>query len=156
MSSGETHRFLRKGVSKAFNHDALCGYTPVMQHLVRDYIQRWCDAAFVRGYRECRSLTFAIACRALLGLGHSTRADNEQLLEVFETWTHNLFSLPFNLPGSGLSRVSPSEAVDNSGSLSPPTDIEGERIANCAAIGSVLVSRTLEASTSSGRCDQHG
>nr|KAG5700960.1 hypothetical protein BaRGS_034245 [Batillaria attramentaria] len=104
MSSGESHRMLRKGVAKAFNHEALSGYAPVMQQQVRDYLARWCDLGYVQGHRECQRLTFAIAWRALTGLRHVRHADQEYLLDVFQTYTDNLFSLPIQLPGCGLSK----------------------------------------------------
>jgi hypothetical protein len=56
----------------------------------------------------------AVALRTLCGLdlGYAMtkkpggEMDFDQFLEVFETLTNNMFSLPINLPGSGLSRVS--------------------------------------------------
>ncbi|XP_076464042.1 cytochrome P450 26A1-like [Babylonia areolata] len=102
MSSGERHRVLRRGVIRAFSHEALRSYTPEMQQQVRVALQSWCREDKVVAFQECRKLTFSVVCRALLGLRHMEGQHRDELLEVFETFIKNLFSAPIEVPGFGL------------------------------------------------------
>ncbi|XP_049591285.1 cytochrome P450 26C1 isoform X2 [Syngnathus scovelli] len=101
-STGDAHKSKRKVLAKVFSRGALESYLPRLQVLVRRQVGEWCarpDA--VDAYAAAKSLTFRIAVRVLLGL----QLDEEQVLylgAVFEQLMDNLFSLPVDVPLSGL------------------------------------------------------
>ncbi|KAM9809298.1 cytochrome P450 26C1 isoform 4-T6 [Syngnathus typhle] len=101
-STGDAHKSKRKVLAKVFSRGALESYLPRLQVLVRRQVGEWCarpDAVDV--YAAAKSLTFRIAVRVLLGL----QLDEEQVLylgAVFEQLMDNLFSLPVDVPLSGL------------------------------------------------------
>ncbi|XP_074641268.1 cytochrome P450 26A1-like [Tubulanus polymorphus] len=99
-SVGIIHRKRRKLIAKAFTHDALERYCRPMQRAIKRHVIRWCEDGYILGYQEAKYLTFALAARVLLGF-HFTRRDIGQLLAVFNDLVDNLFSLPYNIPGSG-------------------------------------------------------
>lgn len=69
-----------------------------------EHIQKWSDQEFIKGYTECKTLTFSVVAKVLLGF----RASEEQttvLSETFQEVMNNVLSLPINVPGSGLSKV---------------------------------------------------
>ncbi|XP_050396659.1 cytochrome P450 26B1-like [Patella vulgata] len=100
---GATHRMRRKALLKAFSHDALTSYVPIIQEVVQQFIQKWCREGYVFGYPECKRMAFKVACRVLVGF-NMPAPEHQKLLTVFHVFLDNLFSLPFNLPGSGLSK----------------------------------------------------
>ncbi|XP_046361189.2 cytochrome P450 26A1-like [Haliotis rufescens] len=100
---GDTHRHRRKVILKAFSHKALSSYVGAVQDVTRSYIQRWCQQGYVFGYPECKSMTFKTACRVLVGFKVSEK-EHQQLLETFGEFMDSLFSLPFNVPGSGFNK----------------------------------------------------
>uniref|UniRef100_H3DMW6 Cytochrome P450, family 26, subfamily C, polypeptide 1 n=1 Tax=Tetraodon nigroviridis TaxID=99883 RepID=H3DMW6_TETNG len=105
-SSGELHKRRRKVAGRTcvtvFSRRALESYLPRLQHLIRSEIAKWCaEPAAVDVYSATRSLTFRIAIGVLLGL----RLDEERIIylaQVFEQLMSNLFSLPVDIPLSGL------------------------------------------------------
>ncbi|XP_059804039.1 cytochrome P450 26C1-like isoform X2 [Hypanus sabinus] len=101
-SSGELHRQRRRILARVFSHAALDNYIPGTQQLVRSWVQRWCEErAPVTVYPATKALTFCIAVRILLGL---QAADHQldHLSSIFEQLMDNIFSLPLDLPFSGL------------------------------------------------------
>ncbi|XP_041370126.1 cytochrome P450 26A1-like [Gigantopelta aegis] len=102
-SVGESHRTRRKAILKAFSHDALSSYVPAIQRIVKTYIGNWCRQGYVFGFPECKSLTFSLASQVLVGF-HLTENEHKELVRVFHQYVNCLFSLPVNVPGSGLYR----------------------------------------------------
>lgn len=71
----------------------------------QETIESWCKRGHIHGYPECRTLTFNIAAQVLLGF----RFHPQEVLELmtsFEMLNDNIFSLPINVPGFGLNKVS--------------------------------------------------
>ncbi|XP_048450791.1 cytochrome P450 26C1, partial [Rhincodon typus] len=101
-SSGELHRQRRKILARVFSHAALDSFLPGIQRLVRSRVRAWCRGPSpVAVYPAAKSLTFCIAVRILLGL----RAADQQLdrlAATFEQLMENIFSLPVDMPFSGL------------------------------------------------------
>ncbi|XP_048407085.1 cytochrome P450 26C1-like isoform X1 [Stegostoma tigrinum] len=101
-SSGELHRQRRKILARVFSHAALDSYLPGIQQLVRSRVRAWCRGPSpVAVYPAAKALTFCIAVRILLGL----RAADQQLdrlTATFEQLVENIFSLPVDMPFSGL------------------------------------------------------
>ncbi|XP_078421402.1 cytochrome P450 26C1-like isoform X1 [Cetorhinus maximus] len=101
-SIGDLHRQRRKMLARVFSHAALDTYIPGIQQLVRSRVRGWCrEPAPVAVYPATKALTFCIAIRILLGL----RAADQQLdrlSSTFEELMENIFSLPVDLPFSGL------------------------------------------------------
>lgn len=92
---------------RAFSRDALEQYIPVIQEEVRAAVQEWLQRdSCVLVYPEMKRLMFRIAMRILLGFDpEQIRTDEQQLVEAFEEMVKNLFSLPIDVPFSGLYRV---------------------------------------------------
>lgn len=96
-----------QAILKAFSRDALEHYIPVIQEEVRCAITDWLERdAPVLVYPEMKRLMFRIAMRILLGFEpEQIKRDEQELVEAFEEMIKNLFSLPIDVPFSGLYRV---------------------------------------------------
>lgn len=94
---------------RAFSRDALQHYVPVIQEEVSACLARWLGAAgpCLLVYPEVKRLMFRIAMRILLGFQprQASPDGEQQLVEAFEEMIRNLFSLPIDVPFSGLYRV---------------------------------------------------
>ncbi|XP_048362238.1 cytochrome P450 26C1 isoform X2 [Sphaerodactylus townsendi] len=103
LSAGaQTHRQRRKLLARVFSRSALESYLPRIQALVSGELRRWCqEPGPVPVYSSAKSLTFRIAARVLLGLRLEEKRF-AQLARTFEQLVDNLFSLPLNIPFSGL------------------------------------------------------
>ncbi|KAL4640982.1 cytochrome P450 26B1-like [Arapaima gigas] len=101
-STGDLHRQKRKVLAKVFSRRALETYVPRLQDVVRCEVAKWCsEPGSVDVYSASKALTFRIAIRVLLGLRvEESRVD--YLSRIFEQLMNNLFSLPFDVPLSGL------------------------------------------------------
>lgn len=97
-----------QAIMKAFSREALEHYIPVIQEEVRSALRDWLQRdACVLVYPEMKRLMFRIAMRILLGFQpDQIKTDEQQLVEAFEEMIKNLFSLPIDVPFSGLYRVS--------------------------------------------------
>uniref|UniRef100_K7GIV2 Cytochrome P450 26A1 n=1 Tax=Pelodiscus sinensis TaxID=13735 RepID=K7GIV2_PELSI len=102
------HKHRKKVIMKAFSREALQHYVPGIQEEVSACLARWLRSAgsCLLVYPEVKRLMFRIAMRILLGFepGHAGRDSEQQLLEAFEEMIRNLFSLPIDVPFSGLYR----------------------------------------------------
>ncbi|CAN9508721.1 unnamed protein product [Ophioblennius macclurei] len=103
---GLQHRNKKKAILRAFSREALELYVPVIQEEVRGAVQEWLQReSCVLVYPEMKRLMFRIAMRILLGFcPEQIRTDEQQLVEAFEEMIKNLFSLPIDVPFSGLYR----------------------------------------------------
>ncbi|KAM7385174.1 hypothetical protein PAMP_001270 [Pampus punctatissimus] len=101
-SIGDLHKRKRKILAKVFSRGALESYMPRLQDVVKSEIAKWCsDPGAIDVYSAAKSLTFRIAVRVLLGL----RLEEERIVylaQIFEQLMNNLFSLPIDVPLSGL------------------------------------------------------
>ncbi|XP_072280483.1 cytochrome P450 26C1 [Pyxicephalus adspersus] len=101
-SIGELHRHKRKVMAKVFSHQALESYIPRIQEAVSMELQGWCkEVGAISMFPSAKALTFRIAARILLGLTLGEKQYKE-LARVFEQLVENLFSLPLDIPFSGL------------------------------------------------------
>uniref|UniRef100_A0A5F8GF31 Cytochrome P450 family 26 subfamily C member 1 n=1 Tax=Monodelphis domestica TaxID=13616 RepID=A0A5F8GF31_MONDO len=99
---GEPHRQRRKILARVFSHAALESYMPRIQATLRRELWTWCGVPGpVSVYSATKALTFRIAARILLGLRLEESECNE-LAKTFEQLMENLFSLPLDVPFSGL------------------------------------------------------
>ncbi|XP_048362720.1 cytochrome P450 26A1 [Sphaerodactylus townsendi] len=101
------HKHRKKVIMRAFSREALQHYIPVIQEEVSACLKQWLaegGEACLLVYLEVKRLMFRIAMRILLGFRPSqTGPDSEQhLVEAFEEMIRNLFSLPIDVPFSGL------------------------------------------------------
>lgn len=80
---------------------------PVIQEEVRAAVKQWlAKDPCVLVYPEMKRLMFRIAMRILLGFEpEQIKRDEQKLVEAFEELIKNLFSLPIDVPFSGLYRV---------------------------------------------------
>ncbi|XP_015234796.1 PREDICTED: cytochrome P450 26A1 [Cyprinodon variegatus] len=103
---GSQHRTKKKAIMRAFSREALQLYIPVIQEEVGAAVQRWLlQDPCVLVYPEMKRLMFRIAMRILLGFEpEQISSDEQQLVEAFEEMIKNLFSLPIDVPFSGLYR----------------------------------------------------
>ncbi|GCB72289.1 hypothetical protein scyTo_0001914 [Scyliorhinus torazame] len=102
------HKHRKRVILKAFSREALENYIPVMGEEIRAGLRRWLESgSCVLVYPEIKRLMFGIAMRILLGFEptHTTRQTQQELIEAFEEMIRNLFSLPIDVPFSGLYRV---------------------------------------------------
>lgn len=90
-----------------FCRAALESYLPRIQKVVSWELRGWCmQPGSIAVYSSAKTLTFRIAAQILLGL----RLEEKQfkdLAKTFEQLVENLFSLPLNVPFSGLRKVLP-------------------------------------------------
>ncbi|XP_005385878.1 PREDICTED: cytochrome P450 26C1 isoform X4 [Chinchilla lanigera] len=99
---GEPHRRRRKVLARMFNRAALERYVPRLQEALRREVRSWCAARGpVAVYEATKALTFRMAVRILLGL-QLDEAQCAELARTFEQLVENLFSLPLDVPFSGL------------------------------------------------------
>lgn len=98
---------LLQAIMQAFSTEALELYIPVIQEEVRAAVEQWlAKDSCVLVYPEMKRLMFRIAMRILLGFEpEQIKTDEQQLVEAFEEMIKNLFSLPIDVPFSGLYRV---------------------------------------------------
>ena len=97
-----------QAIMKAFSGEALKEYIPVIREEVRCAVHSWLQSdSCVLVYPEMKRLMFRIAMRILLGFEpEQTKTDELELVEAFKEMINNLFSLPIDVPFSGLYRVS--------------------------------------------------
>uniref|UniRef100_A0A8D2J4E4 Cytochrome P450 family 26 subfamily C member 1 n=1 Tax=Varanus komodoensis TaxID=61221 RepID=A0A8D2J4E4_VARKO len=101
-ASTDTHRQRRKILTRVFSRAALEAYLPRIQRVVSWELQGWCQAPGpIAVYASAKTLTFRIAAQILLGLRLDEKTFQE-LAQTFEQLMENLFSLPLNIPFSGL------------------------------------------------------
>ncbi|XP_024595312.1 cytochrome P450 26C1 [Neophocaena asiaeorientalis asiaeorientalis] len=99
---GEPHRQRRKILARVFNRAALERYVPRLQGALRREVRSWCATRGpVAVYDAAKALTFRMAARILLGL-RLDEAQCSELARTFEQFVENLFSLPLDVPFSGL------------------------------------------------------
>ncbi|XP_053165739.1 cytochrome P450 26A1 [Hemicordylus capensis] len=102
------HKHRKKVIMQAFSREALEHYIPVIQEEVSACLKQWLissgGGSCLLVYPEVKRLMFRIAMRILLGFRPGqTGSDSEQhLVEAFEEMIRNLFSLPIDVPFSGL------------------------------------------------------
>uniref|UniRef100_A0A8C7JYV5 Cytochrome P450 26A1 n=1 Tax=Oncorhynchus kisutch TaxID=8019 RepID=A0A8C7JYV5_ONCKI len=71
----------------------------------RDALEHYIPDSYVLVYPEMKRLMFRIAMRILLGFDpDQIKTDEQELVEAFEEMIKNLFSLPVDVPFSGLYR----------------------------------------------------
>ncbi|XP_065602804.1 cytochrome P450 26C1 [Cyrtonyx montezumae] len=101
-STGDLHRQRRKILARVFCHAALESYLPRIQKVVSWELRGWCmQPGSIDVYSSAKTLTFRIAARILLGLCLEEKQFKD-LAKTFEQLVENLFSLPLNVPFSGL------------------------------------------------------
>ncbi|XP_046775920.1 cytochrome P450 26A1 isoform X2 [Gallus gallus] len=101
------HKHRKKVIMQAFSRDALQHYVPVIQEEVSACLAQWLGAGpCLLVYPEVKRLMFRIAMRILLGFQprQASPDGEQQLVEAFEEMIRNLFSLPIDVPFSGLYR----------------------------------------------------
>lgn len=101
------HKQRKRVILKAFSREALENYMPVMGEEIRGGLSRWLqNGSCVLVYPEMKRLMFGIATRILLGFepSHTNPRTQHELIEAFEEMIRNLFSLPIDVPFSGLYR----------------------------------------------------
>ncbi|XP_008942247.1 PREDICTED: LOW QUALITY PROTEIN: cytochrome P450 26C1, partial [Merops nubicus] len=101
-SVGELHRQRRKILARVFSRAALESYLPRIQKVVSWELRGWCmEPGSIAVYSSTKTLTFRIAAQILLGLCLEEKQFKD-LAKTFEQLVENLFSLPLNIPFSGL------------------------------------------------------
>ncbi|XP_007516882.1 cytochrome P450 26C1 [Erinaceus europaeus] len=99
---GEPHRQRRRVLARAFSRTALERYVPRLQWALRREVRSWCAAPGpVSVYEAAKALTFRMAALIFLGL-RLEEAQCAELTRTFEQLVENLFSLPLDVPFSGL------------------------------------------------------
>ncbi|XP_019494535.1 PREDICTED: cytochrome P450 26A1 isoform X2 [Hipposideros armiger] len=104
-----SHKQRKKVIMRAFSREALQCYVPVIAEEVGNCLEQWlsCGERGLLVYPQVKRLMFRIAMRILLGCEPRLTSGGDaeqQLVEAFEEMTRNLFSLPIDVPFSGLYR----------------------------------------------------
>lgn len=95
---------------------------PRLQGALRREVRSWCAARGpVAVYGAAKALTFRMAARILLGL-QLDEARCTELAQTFEQLVENLFSLPLDVPFSGLRKVMLPQTLAHSSRRSPKSD----------------------------------
>lgn len=95
---------------------------PRLQGALRREVRSWCAAQQpVAVYQAAKALTFRMAARILLGL-QLDEAQCTELAQTFEQLVENLFSLPLDVPFSGLRKVMPPQTLAQGSRGSPKPD----------------------------------
>lgn len=99
-------------LARVFSRTALESYLPRIQTVVSRELRGWCrEPGPVAVYSSAKALTFRIATRILLGLSLEEQ-QLQELARTFEQLVENLFSLPLNIPCSGLRKVRATDWAD--------------------------------------------
>lgn len=94
-----------------FSRSSLEQFVPRLQGALRREVRSWCAAQRpVAVYQAAKALTFRMAARILLGL-QLDEARCTELAHTFEQLVENLFSLPLDVPFSGLRKVMPPQTL---------------------------------------------
>lgn len=92
-------------LARVFSRSALERFVPRLQGALRREVRSWCaTGAPVVVYQAAKALTFRMAALILLGL-RLDEAQCAELTRTFEQLVGNLFSLPLDVPFSGLRKV---------------------------------------------------
>lgn len=92
-------------LARVFSRAALERYVPRLQGALRREVRSWCAAGGpVAVYEAAKALTFRMAALIVLGL-RLDEAQCAELTRIFEQLVENLFSLPLDVPFSGLRKV---------------------------------------------------
>ncbi|SRR5579883_455118 len=102
VQTGNAHQMLRRQLFQAFQPRALANYAVTMEEITQRYLKKWEQRETLTWYDELKKYTLDIACRLFVGV--STAAD-ENLKQVYETWSDGLLSLPIRVPGSKFDRA---------------------------------------------------
>lgn len=79
-------------------------YLPTIQNTVRKHLAKWITQGTILGQEESRLLSTDLAARCILGFDYTQR-EVYLLTEAMETIEKGFFSLPYEIPGSPLSKV---------------------------------------------------
>ncbi|XP_071949266.1 cytochrome P450 26B1-like [Antedon mediterranea] len=107
---GERHTSMRRKVLRAFRHSVLSMYVPMIHSEIARTLSGWSKRPTVVMYHELGDLVFRVASRTLCGFNYSPE-ETRSLTRTFETMVDNMFSLPINLPGSGLTKAKAARKV---------------------------------------------
>ncbi|KAK9838678.1 hypothetical protein WJX74_001136 [Apatococcus lobatus] len=101
----DTHAFQRKAISKAFEPEAMAGYLPFMEQILRRYLDLWASqSAGVDLVAAGRKLGFEFAAALVLGkeLDEATR---DSLSVHFSNVINSFFTIPVDLPFTPLGKA---------------------------------------------------
>ncbi|XP_046362373.2 cytochrome P450 26B1-like [Haliotis rufescens] len=99
----DSHRIRKKLLLQALAPAAIQGHVPRIQKLVRSHILDWCNKGEQLGTDICKSLAMSVAANILIGFDVDDQ-NLQSIISSFQTFSGNLFSLPWELPRSGLSK----------------------------------------------------
>ena len=81
------------------------GYLPAIQNTIRQHLAKWVTKETILGQQESRFLATDVTARCILGYEYSQR-EIYLLTQAMDTIEKGFFSLPYNIPGSPLCKVS--------------------------------------------------
>lgn len=135
-----------------FSRPALEQFVPRLQGALRREVRSWCAAPRpVAVYQAAKALTFRMAARILLGL-QLDEARCTELAQTFEQLVENLFSLPLDLPFSGLRKVTPPRTLAQGSRGAPKSD----RVPCTQGVAQHAVGRWLVGTRAASLCVTRG
>lgn len=99
---GAAHQVLRRQLFQAFQPRALESYATIMTDMTHHYLHRWEQKGTLTWYNELKKYTLDIACRLFIDVSTTV---NEELANVYETWSKGLLTIPLRFPGSKFERA---------------------------------------------------
>ncbi|XP_067656990.1 cytochrome P450 26A1-like [Haliotis asinina] len=102
-ASPDSHKIRKKILLRALAPAAIQRHVPRIQNLVRNHILDWCSKGEQFGTDICKRLAMSLAANILIGFDVDDQS-LQSIINSFKTFTGNLFSLPWQLPGSGLTK----------------------------------------------------
>lgn len=99
---GGAHQVLRRQLFQAFQPRALESYATTMTDMTHRYFHKWEQMGTLTWYNELKQYTLDIACRLFIDVSTTV---NEELANVYETWSKGLLTIPLRFPGSKFDRA---------------------------------------------------
>ncbi|XP_045189024.2 cytochrome P450 26A1-like [Mercenaria mercenaria] len=104
MSHGDTHKSKKRELMKYLSPEFFHNHTPVLARAIADRIEQWCKKPEIDLYQECQKLFIELAAKFLVNIDIN-EADVAELQRHLQTFTDNVFCLPFNIPGFGFHKA---------------------------------------------------
>jgi cytochrome P450 len=98
LLDGEVHAARKREVLKAFSHEALASYLPLIQKTTAEYFARWANEREIGWIDELKKLSIEVICAAIIGMPRGDEMD--RLRRDYIILTDGFATLPINLPGT--------------------------------------------------------
>ncbi len=98
LLDGEVHAARKREVLKAFSHEALRAYLPLIERTAEEYFAGWTKAGEIGWIDELKKFSIEVICAAIIGMPRG--AEMDQLRRDYIILTDGFATLPINIPGT--------------------------------------------------------